>query len=171
MVNSQSFQTTFLVCVHAKSLQSCPNQHLLHLLPWQAGSLSLAPPGKPLIPWKWKSLSRVSFRPHGPYSSWNSPGQNNRVGSFSLLQGLFPTQGSNPGLPHCRQILYQLSHKGIPRILEWVAYAFSRGSSQHRNQTGVCCIACWFFTELSGKLSHLSIFLMKIDQKKKKRSC
>ena len=35
---------------------------------------------------------------------------------------IFPTQGSNPGLPHCRQILYQLSHKGSPRILEWVAY-------------------------------------------------
>jgi len=34
------------------------------------------------------------------------------VGSLFLLQGIFPTQGSNPGLPHCRQILYQLSHKG-----------------------------------------------------------
>ena len=40
---------------------------------------------------------------------------------LSLLQGIFPTQVSNPGLPHCRQILYQLSHKGSPRILEWVA--------------------------------------------------
>ena len=49
---------------------------------------------------------------HGLYSSWNSPGQNTGVGSLSLLQGIFLTQGSNPGLPHCRQILYQLSHKG-----------------------------------------------------------
>ena len=48
-------------------------------------------------------------------------------------QGIFPTQGSNPGLPHCRQILYQLSHMGSPRILEWVAYPFSRGSSRPRN--------------------------------------
>ena len=48
----------------------------------------------------------------------NSPGQNIGVGSSSLLQGIFPTQGLNPGLPHCRQILYQLSHKGSPRILE-----------------------------------------------------
>ena len=48
---------------------------------------------------------------------------------FSLLQGIFPTQGSNPSLPHCRQIPYQLSHKGSPRILEWVAYPFSSGSS------------------------------------------
>ena len=39
--------------------------------------------------------------------------------AFHLLQGIFPTQGSNPGLQHCRQILYQLSHKGSPRILEW----------------------------------------------------
>ena len=67
---------------------------------------------------------------------WNSPGQNTGVGSFSLLQGILATQGPNPGLPHCRQILYQLSHKGSPRILEWVAYPFSSGSSQPRNQTG-----------------------------------
>ena len=71
--------------------------------------------------------------PHGPYSPWNSPGQNTGVGSLSLLQGIFPTQGSNPGLPHCRQILYQLSHRGSPRTLEWVAYPFSRGSSWPRN--------------------------------------
>ena len=52
-----------------------------------------------------------SLRPHGLYSPWNSPGQNTAVDSLSLLQGIFPTQGLNPGLPHCRQILYQLSHK------------------------------------------------------------
>ena len=46
---------------------------------------------------------------------WNSLGQNTRVGSLSHLQGIFPTQGSNPGLPHCRQILYQLSHKGTQK--------------------------------------------------------
>ena len=53
---------------------------------------------------------------------------------------------SNPGLPHCRWILYQLSHKGNPRILEWVAFPFSRGSSQPRNRTRVFCIAGGFFT-------------------------
>ena len=52
------------------------------------------------------------FQPRGLYSPWNSPGQNTGVGSFSLLQGIFPTQGSNPGRPHCRQILYQLSYQG-----------------------------------------------------------
>ena len=81
--------------------------------------------------WKWKLLRR----PHGLYSPRNSPGQNTGVGSLSLLQGIFPTQGSNPGLQHCRQILYQLSHKGRPRKLEWVAYPFSSRSSRPRNLT------------------------------------
>ena len=58
---------------------------------------------------------------------------NTRVGSLSLLQGIFPTQGLNLGLLHCRWILYQLSHKGSPRILEWVAYPCSSGFSQPRN--------------------------------------
>ena len=77
---------------------------------------------------------------------WDFPGQNTRVGSISLLQRIFSTQGFNPGLLHCRQILYQLSHKGSPRTLEWVAYPFSRGSSQPRNRTGVSRIAGRFFT-------------------------
>ena len=63
-----------------------------------------------------------------------------------LLQGIFPTQGYNPGLPHWGRILYQLSHKGSPRILEWVAYPFSSRSSQPRNRTSVSCIAGGFFT-------------------------
>ena len=47
---------------------------------------------------------------------WNSPGQDTGVGSSFLFQGIFPTQGSNPGLLHCRRILYQLSHKGSPSM-------------------------------------------------------
>ena len=82
---------------------------------------------------------------HGLYSPWNSPGQNTRVGNLSLLQEIFPTQGSNPGLLHCRQILYQMSYKGTPKILEWVAYPFSTGSSRLRNWTGVSSIAGGFF--------------------------
>ena len=66
--------------------------------------------------------------PYGLYSPWNSPGQNTGIGRLSFLQEIFPTPGSNPGLPQCRWILYQLSHKGSPRILEWIAYPFSRGS-------------------------------------------
>ena len=79
------------------------------------------------------------------YSPWNSPGQNTGVGSLSLLQGIFLIWGSNPGLLHCGQILYQLSHEGSPRILEWAAHPFSRGSSYPRNWTRVSCIAGRFF--------------------------
>ena len=53
-----------------------------------------------------------SLWPHGLYSPWNSPGKNIRVGCHALLQGIFPTQGSNPRLPHCKWILYQQSHQG-----------------------------------------------------------
>ena len=68
---------------------------------------------------KWSESCSVvskSLRHHGLHRPWNSPGQNTGVGSLSLLQGIFPSQGSNPGLPHCRQILYQLSHKGSPNL-------------------------------------------------------
>ena len=98
---------------------------------------------------KWsESLSVLSdsLLLHGICSPLNSPGQNTGVGSLSLLQGIFPTQGLNPGLLHYCQILYQLSHKGSPRILSWVAYPFSSRSSQPRNWTGVSCIAGGFFT-------------------------
>ena len=97
------------------------------------------------------SVVSDSLRPHGLYPTrllcpWNSPGQSTGVGSHSLLQGILPTQGLNPGLLHCGWILYCLSHQGSPRILEWVAYPFSRGSSQPRNWTGISCIAGAFFT-------------------------
>ena len=86
-----------------------------------------------------------------------------RMGSLSLLQGIFPIKGSNPILPHCRQILYQLSRKGSPRILEWVAYRFSSGSSRPRNRTGVSCIAGRFFTNRTIRES-LSIMPFKSNQ-------
>ena len=75
-----------------------------------------------------------------------TPGQNTGVGSLFLLQGIFPTQGLNSGLLHCPRILYQLSHKGSPRILVWVAYPFSRGSSWPRDRTQVSHIPGRFFT-------------------------
>ena len=58
--------------------------------------------------------------------TWNSPGQNTGVGSLSFLQGIFPSQGSNPGLLHCRRILSQLSHKGIS---SWGLSALEHGFS------------------------------------------
>ena len=70
----------------------------------------------PKTSWKSESRSVMSdtLWPHELYRPWNSPGQNAGVGSHSLLQEIFPTQGSNPGLLHCRQILFQLSHRGSP---------------------------------------------------------
>ena len=93
-----------------------------------------------------RSVVSDSLWPRGLYSPWNSPSQNTGVGGLSLLQGTFPTQKSNPGLLHCRRILYQLSHKRSPRILGWIAYPFSSGSSWPRNQTRVSCTAGRFFT-------------------------
>ena len=92
------------------------------------------------------SVVSNSLQPHVLYSPWNSPGQTTGVGSLSLLQGIFPNQGSNPGLPHCMRILYQLSHKGSPRILAWVACPFFRGFSWPRNRTRVSCTSGGFFT-------------------------
>ena len=99
-----------------------------------------------LSAWNWsRSVVPDSLQP---------PGQNTGMGSLSLLQGIFPTQGSNPGLPHCRQILYQLSHQGSPRRLEWVAYPSTRGSSRPRNRTRVSCIAGRFFTSWAIREAH-----------------
>ena len=70
----------------------------------------------------------------------DSPDKNTGVDCNALLLGILPTQRSNPGLPHCRQILYYLSHQASSRILEWVSYPFSRESSWIRNWTGFSCI-------------------------------
>ena len=100
------------------------------------------------LPQHWKCESEScsvvpdSLWPHRLYSPWHSPGQNTGVGSLSFLQGIFPTQGLDPGLPHCGRILCQLSHKGSPRWLEWVAYPVS----WPRNRTRVSCITGGFFT-------------------------
>ena len=120
-------------------------------------------------------------------SPWSSLGHNTGVGSLSLLQGIFPTQGSNPGLLHCRWILYQLSHEGSPRIVEWVAYPFSSRSSRSRNWTLVSRIAGRFFTnwairqapywpELSGKwdspvdlLINIHLLGLKVMAKERQR--
>ena len=90
------------------------------------------------------SVMSDSLWPH--WLSWNSPGQNTGVGSLSHFQGIFPTQGSNPGVPNYRQILYQLSHKGNPGTLQYVVYPFSSGISWPRKWTEVSCIAGGFFT-------------------------
>ena len=109
-----------------------------------------------LVKWNEMKVAQLCLNllPHGLYSPWNSPGKITGIGSLSLLLGIFPTQWSNPGLSHCRQILYQLSHKESPRILQWVAYPFSSGSSWPRNLTRVSCIAGGFFTNWAMREAH-----------------
>ena len=102
--------------------------------------------------------SPPGFSVHG-----DSPGKNTEVGCHALLQGILPIQGSNPGLPHCKQILYRLSHQGSPRILEWVVYPFSRESSQPRNWSGVSCIAARSFTSWATREAPL--FLIGVEMK------
>ena len=87
-----------------------------------------------------------TLQPHGLYSLWNSVGQNTGVDSLSLHQEIFPTQGSNPCLLHCRWILYQLSPQESPRILEWVVYPSSSKSSWSRSWTRISRITGRFFT-------------------------
>ena len=87
------------------------------------------------------SVMSDSLQPHGLQlirflCPGDSPGKNTGVGTLSLLQGIFPTQGSNPALSHCGRILYHLSHQGSPRILEWVAYPFSSRSSNPGMEPG-----------------------------------
>ena len=115
------------------------NPCLLCLQHWQAGSLSLVPPGKPSEShernWKWsRSVVSNSLQPNGLYPTtflrpWDFPGKNIGVGYHFLLQEIFPTQGLNPGLPHCRQPLYHLNHQGNPY---WYANV----------------IFCWFWGEV-----------------------
>ena len=88
----------------------------------------------------------IDCSPPGSSVHGGSPGKNTWVGCHALLQRIFPTPWPNTGLPHCMQILYHLSHQRNPRILEWVAYPFSRGSSWPRDWTQVSCIAGGFFT-------------------------
>ena len=97
--------------------------------------------------------------PPDPSVLEDSPGKNTGVGCHAFLQGIFPIQELNPGLLHCRWILYHLSHQGSPRILEWVAYPFFRGSSWPRNRIRVSCIAGRLFTSWATRETHYSAYL------------
>ena len=95
--------------------------------------------------------NHLDCSPPGSSVHGDSPGKNTGMGCYALLQGIFPTQGLNPGLLHCRQILYHLSHQGSPWILEWVVYPVSRESSWPRNWTGLSCITGRFFTSWASR--------------------
>ena len=93
----------------------------------------------------------MDYNPSGSSVHGDSSGKNIGVGCHAFLQRIFPTWGLNLGLPHCRWILYHLSHQGSPRILAWVAYPFSSESSWPRNWTRVSWIAGGFFTSWATK--------------------
>ena len=114
-----------------------------------------------LVPWKLLSHVRLFATPWTIQSMEFSRPEYWSGKLFPSWQ-IFPIQGSNPGLLHCRQIFYQLSHQGSPRILEWVAYPFSNGSSWPRNWTRVSWIACGFFT--SYYLGFISLFVTELLQ-------
>ena len=94
----------------------------------------------------------MDYSPQGSSIHGDSPGKNTGVGFHALLQGIFPSQGSNWTLLLCRQIFSHLSHQGGPRIMEWVAYPFSSVSSWWpMDQTRVSCIAGRFFTSWTAR--------------------
>ena len=115
------------------------------------------------------TLSHTTFcnpmdcSPPGSSVRGDSAGKHTRVGSHALLQGIFPTQGSNPGLPHCRLSLYCLSHQGSLSFV-WNAISYSKGSFWPRNQTWVSCIdrQILLTTEPPGK-PHLTMPIFKSD--------
>ena len=87
--------------------------HAIRLFDWQVTTcLTLA-----CCPWKWShsvvsdSLWPCGLQPPRLLRPWNSPGKSTGVGCHFLLQWILPTQGSNLGLPHCRQMLHPLSHQ------------------------------------------------------------
>ena len=106
-----------------------------------------------------KSLQPTDCSLPGSSVRDNSPGENIGLCGHAFLQEIFQAHGLNPGLPYYGRILYHLSHQGSPVILEWVAYPFSRGLSQPRNQIGVSHIAGRFFTSWATKDSYVCVYI------------
>ena len=145
------------VCGVAKSQTWLNNNNIIRSKVKEHGAQSLS------LVWL---CNLMDCSPPGSSVHANSPGKNTRVGCHALLQGIFLIQGSNSGLSHCRQILYHLSHQGNPRILEWVVYPLSRGSSRPRNQTpGSLAFQA---NSLPGELPGKTLMLLKFYRRKKK---
>ena len=94
----------------------------------------------------------VDRSPSGSSVYGNYPGKKTGVSCHALLQGIFPTQGVNPCLPHCRQILYHLSHQGSPQICyEWVGILFRLYRSKERYPER--CPSIYLYASLKHNLS------------------
>ena len=107
------------------------------------------------------SVMSDSLQPPWTYSPWNSPGQNTGVGNLSLPQGIFPSQRLNPGLPHCRQILYQLNHQGSPGSQQIFLPNLGQGKLDSRGDTGRVFIPVkwkWYCSYCSFVLSFFLFF-------------
>ena len=106
---------------------------------WDTCSRHLVSNSKILMHCENESERRIwLFAAPRTHSLWDSPGPSTGGGGLSLLQGIFPTQGSNPGLPHYRRILYQLNHQGSP-LIHWV----------HCQRARLCA---WFVRGLSPQI-------------------
>ena len=104
------------------------------------------------------------------YILWNSSGQSTGMGSLSLLQGIFPTLGSNPGLPYCRRNFTSWATTKSPRIQKGVGYPFSSGSSWPRNQTQTPELQAESLpTELSGKPLFYGRYSLKMYEQLRRR--
>ena len=121
------FSFLFLILWHAESFSSFSHLrvHLCFILSFSQSAIYWAPPTAKHC-WRCSRWSRSvvsdSLRPYGLSPTrllhpWNFPGQSTGVGCHFLLQGIFLTQGLNPGLLHCRQILNWLSHQGSPHLV------------------------------------------------------
>ena len=112
-----------------------------------------------------------SLQPHGLHSPWNSPSQNTGVSSCSLLQGIFPTQGWNPGLPHCRQILYQLSHQGSPDYnkLSTYSHIVLKSLGHYKSPIDISQCYCYYYYYVLEKVPLLQNITMPLLQGKSKQ--
>ena len=117
---------------------------------------------------KSRSVVSNSLQPHGLYSPWNSPGKNTGVDSLFLLQGIFPIQGLNPGLSHCRQILYQLSHncsikrnKILVHAPTWINF---KNMLSQRSQTQNTTFCIFHLCEISRKNQ---VYRQKVEYRQK----
>ena len=116
------------------------------------------------------SVVSDSLRPHGLQPArllcpWGSPGKNTGVGCHALLQGIFPTQGLNPGLPHCRRILHQLGHQE--------SY-YNTVNQLHPNKfflkkTALLMQGTWVPSLVKELRSHMLCSVAKDDKKKRKK--
>ena len=125
---------------HSRKLASSPKFHIyLHHVQKYCGFLNLF-----LVTQSCPTFcDPMDCSPQGSSVRGDSPGKNTRVGCHAFLQGIFPTQGSNPGLPPCRKILYHLSHQGLFLLFSSSA-ALPKGLFYYLSLQKANSCFCWF---------------------------